>query len=142
MVTIIKIDKKEGSGWVFEINEAFKSVHGIEIFDCILVKDSDCGNFEKLFLFMDNYEMNTFINLLLERDIAVYSKVDFTKDLINIVNTNKVSEFKSTFNQMDELDNIINTFTFNHIDIDMVLDKISDLGKSGLTENDFAILSA
>ena len=142
MVTIIKIDRVEGNDWVFEINEIFEETHKMVIFDCVLVKESPCGKFEELFLFMDNYEVNTFINLLLERNVGVYSKVDFTKDLIAIVNGNTIDEFKGTFNGMNEFDNIISSFVLNHIDKDMVLDKLSALGITALTESDYTILDA
>jgi len=142
MVTIIKIDKVDGKGWVFEINEAFNDVHGFDIFDCILVKETDCGNYENLFLFMNTYQVNTFIGLLLERNMSCHSKVDFTNEMVNIINSNKVAEFKSTFNGMDDFDDIIDVFTLNNIDKDMVLDKISSLGSTALTENDYVILRA
>ena len=51
MVTIIKIDKVDGKEWVFEINEAFNSVHEFDIFDCILVRESDCGNYELILVY-------------------------------------------------------------------------------------------
>ena len=71
-----------------------------------------------------------------------YIDLNDLNNLSKYFKNNTIDEFKSTFNGMDDFDDIIDMFTFNYIDKDMVLDKMSALGSDSLTENDYVILKS
>jgi len=140
MVTILKVKNESDDNVGFRINEAFKDAHGFSIFDKILVRDSDCGEYEYLYLFVNQIEVNTFINIILSEDTTIFNKKDFTDDLINIIVNNKLDTFKSKFEEHYEFDLLITSFYLESITKDIVLDKICFSGKDSLTKIDYEIL--
>ena len=68
--------------------------------------------------------------------------VDFTEELLKIITTNKLSDFKNQFvlDYNVEFDELINLFYEEHVTIDVVLDKANDYGFDSLTERDYSVL--
>jgi hypothetical protein len=110
----------------------------------ILTKNSECGNFEYIYFFEDEYICNSFIRILLDSKFIIFETKDVTEHICEIVNSNKLEEFKSELCQSskDNFDLIISAFVFEHITKDMVLDKINALGINSLTEQDYSILKS
>jgi|DEB19_MinimDraft_2_1074335.scaffolds.fasta_scaffold168467_1 hypothetical protein len=140
MVTILKIKNNSDFDVNFKINDEFEDANGFSIFDRMLVKDSDCGEFEYLYLFINQVELNSFMNILLDNDSTIFHKYDFTDDLINIIINNKLDEFKSKFEIDFDFDELLNLFYNESITKDIVLDKICFSGKDSLNESDYNIL--
>jgi hypothetical protein len=140
MVTILKIKNNSDFDVNFKINEEFEDANGFSIFDKMLVKDSDCGEFEYLYLFINQIELNSFMNIVLDNGSIIFHKYDFTDDLINIIINNKLEEFKSKFELEFDFDEIFNLFYNESITKDIVLDKICFSGKNSLNELDYDIL--
>ena len=140
MVTILKIKNDSDSEVNFRINDNFRDINGFSVFDRMLVKDSDCGEFEYLYLFLNQVELNSFINIALAEDTTIFYKYDFTDDLINIIINNKLDEFKSEFELEFDFDELLGLFYDESITKDIVLDKICFSGKNSLNESDYNIL--
>jgi hypothetical protein len=140
MVTILKIKNDSDSEVNFRINDNFRDINGFSVFDRMLVKDSDCGEFEYLYLFLNQVELNSFINIVLAEDTTIFYKYDFTDDLINIIINNKLDEFKSKFELEFDFDELLGLFYDESITKDIVLDKICFSGKNSLNESDYNIL--
>lgn len=140
MVTILKIKNDSDSDVNFKINDEFEDANGFSIFDRMLVKDSDCGEFEYLYLFINQVELNSFMNILLDNGSTIFHKYDFTDDLINIIINNKLVDFKSKFEIDFDFDELLGLFYNESITKDIVLDKICFSGKDSLNESDYNIL--
>lgn len=141
MVTVLKVKNESDSNVGYRISEAFKDVHGFSIFDRMLVRNSECGEYEYLYLFINEYELNTFINIILTEDTTIFNKRDFTNDLIDIIVNNNLDEFKSKFELFFDFDDIIGDFYLKAITKDIVLDKMCFSGKDSLTKFDYKILN-
>ena len=140
MVTILKVKNESNSDVSFKINQEFIDAHEFSVFDRMLVKESECGNYEYLYLFLNQAELNTFINIALKEDTTIFYKNDFTDDLINIIINNKLDEFKSEFDLGFDFYELFTFFYLESITKDMILDKICFNGKDSLTKYDYEIL--
>jgi hypothetical protein len=138
MVTIIKIKNIKDTSWVIDMERMFEDTHGFNFTDCMLV--SDCDKYEYLYLFMNDFEIQTFLNLLVEFKVEVLSRTDFTEEMIDVLMNNDIDKFKENFNGMTYLEEVIENFGFQNIDKDMILDKISKHGIKSLSDFDYKIL--
>lgn len=143
MVTILKLDNKDDNNeMIYTIYEEFIEAYNVSIFDRMLIEISPCRKYELLYLFMDQEELNTFINLILDCNLTIYSKEDYTDKLISMVVNNKMDDFKSKFMDIYGFDELIVYFYESTITKDNVLDKASFNGFDSLTENDYKILKS
>jgi hypothetical protein len=143
MVTILKLDNKDDNNeMIYTIYEEFIEAYNVSIFDRMLIEISPCRKYELLYLFMDQEELNTFINLILDYNFTIYSKEDYTDKLISMVVNNKIGDFKSKFMDVYGFDELIVYFYESTITKDNVLDKASFNGFDSLTENDYKILKS
>jgi hypothetical protein len=142
MVTIVKVKRVEGTDWVSDMERMFEDTHGIDFYDCMLVHDSVCREYEYLYLFMNDYEINTFLNLLVEFKIEILSKNEFTEKMTYIMMNNDIDNFKEKFNGMAQFDDVVRDFGFNNINKDMVLDKILKYGINSLNDIDYKVLES
>jgi len=140
MVTLIKIENNVKNVNVGTIFGNFEDVYGFDASDRMLVNESEDGLYEHIYLFLNAYEVSGLINLFLENGVTIYSKSDVTDKIIEMINKNKIDEFKSNFGSDYDFDELIKEFSINHITTDMVLEKITNLGISGLTKTDYIIL--
>lgn len=140
MVTLIKIENNQKDVNVTSIFGGFEDVYGFDASDRMLVNESEDGLYEHIYLFLNAYEVSGLINLFLENGVTIYSKSDVTDKIIEIINKNKIDEFKSNFGSDYDFDELIKEFSINHITTDMVLEKITNLGISSLTKTDYIIL--
>lgn len=142
MVTILKVKNEvENNEKIYSIYFEFTERFGFSIFDKMLIKTSSCDTYEYLYLFMNVDELNGFIGLLLEQNITIYSKKDYTNELLSIIINNKVDEFKNEFDSSFNTDELISIFYDVAVSKDDVLDKASYNGFDSLTENDYRILN-
>jgi hypothetical protein len=143
MVTILKLDNKDDNNeMIYTIYEEFIETYNVSIFDRMLIEISPCRKYELLYLFMDQEELNTFINLILDYNFTIYSKEDYTDKLISMVVNNKIDDFKSKFMDVYGFDELIVYFYESTITKDNVLDKACFNGFDSLTENDYKILKS
>lgn len=143
MVTVLKVDNREDNNeMIYTIYEEFIEVYNLSIFDRMLIKISPCKKYEFLYLFMDQEELNTFINLVLDCNLTIYSKEDYTDTLISMVVNNKLNEFKNQFMDTYSFDELMLHFYKSSITKDNVLDKACFNGFDSLTEIDYKILQS
>lgn len=140
MITLIKIKNDQTNDTIEKIFNSFFDNYGFDISERLLVNQTEDGEVEEVYLFLKPYEVNGLINLLLENKVTIYSKSDVTNDFIKMINTNEIDSFKTNFGPEYNSDELIKEFTVNHITQDMILDKITNIGISGLTETDYVIL--
>lgn len=141
MVTILKIkNEDDNNDQIYSIYEDFIDIYDFSIFDRVLINISDCDKYEYLYLFLDQEQLNVFINLLLEYDITIYSKEDYTDKLKSIIINNQLDLFKDKFLDLYSFDELIEFFYETNITKDDVLDKASFNGFNSLTDNDYKIL--
>ena len=142
MVRLLKIENLACASLYFDVLEDFRDMYEIDMSDFMLVKESPCTKYEYLYIFLPEHQIKTFVNLIHQYEIKLYTDVDFTEELLNIVTTNKLSDFKNQFvlDYNIEFDELIDIFYDNHITVDMVLDKINDHGVNSLTERDYKVL--
>jgi hypothetical protein len=144
MVTKIKISNELDEEKLLKVFHDFLNEHVMFLQYSILSKESECGNFEYIYFFEDEYICNSFIRILLDNKFIIFETEDVTEYICEIVNSNKLEEFKNELCQSskDNFDEIISTFIFEHVTKDMVLDKINALGINALTEQDYSILKS
>ena len=140
MVTVLKMYNPGGYEMGLKIDSDFYDIHNFSVFDRMLVKESVCGEYEYVYLFLNQLELNTFINIILSEDTIIYEKYDFTDELIKIIINNKVDEFIDEFVLDFDFDYILKLFYSESITKNIVLDKICFNGKESLTEYDYEIL--
>ena len=140
MVTLLKIKNDQTNESISNIFELFIDNFGFDASERLLVNDADNGESEEIYLFLEPYQVNGLINLFLENKVTIYSKADVTNQFIEMINSNQINDFKSNFGPEYNTDELIKEFTVNHITQDMVLEKITNIGISALTETDYIIL--
>lgn len=142
MVALLKIENLACASLYFDVLEDFRDLHEIDMSDFMLVKESPCTKYEYLYVFLPSHQINDFVKLVKEYDIELYSDIDFTEDLLEIILTNKVDVFKQQFvlDYNIEFDELIDIFYDQHVTIDMILDKANDLGFESLTKRDYKVL--
>ena len=138
MVTILKVDNVGDNNQIMPIVFDFQEKFGVSPFDKMLIRE--VGEHEYLYLFMNQEELNAFINLMLEQDMTIHSKTDYTEKLISLIINNKLHEFTNMFEDMFDIDAIISEFYNSNITKDNVLDKAIANGFGSLSENDYRIL--
>jgi hypothetical protein len=142
MVTVLKVDNVEGNNVkIYSIYFEFMDIHGFSIFDKTLVKTSRCGEYEYLYLFMNQEELNSFIGLLLDKDMTIYSKKDYTDEMVSIIVNNKIHDFKEEFESSFDIDTLIKSFYETSITKDNILDKINLNGIKYLNDYDYKVLN-
>jgi hypothetical protein len=140
MVTLLKIKNDQTNENISNIFELFIDNFGFDASERLLVNDADNGESEEIYLFLEPYQVNGLINLFLENKVTIYSKADVTNQFIEMINSNQINDFKSNFGPEYNTDELIKEFTVNHITQDMILEKITNIGISALTETDYIIL--
>jgi hypothetical protein len=142
MVALLKIENLACASLYFDVLEDFRDLHEIDMSDFMLVKESPCTKYEYLYVFLPNHQINDFVKLVKEYDIELYTDVDFTEDLLEIILTNKIEVFKQQFvlDYNIEFDELIDIFYEQHVTIDMILDKANALGFDALTKRDYDVL--
>lgn len=140
MVTLLTIENEKGSLKYMDIFSDFDDVNGFSLTDKILVNESDCGAYEYVYVFLPQDTLDSLINIILNHNTVIYSKKDFTNEMVDILMTNTLDTFKSTFEPYYEFDSIVSDFYNENIDVDMVLDKANRYGFDLLNENDYTVL--
>jgi hypothetical protein len=142
MITKIEIDINVENEKVFKSIKDFWKKKLIDLEDIVLMKDSECGKYEYVYIFSDESTSNLLVNIFLKNEITIFKRIDFTQDMINIINSNELENFKNSLSCTENFDEIMHPFIFEHITKDMVLDKINALGINSLTEQDYSILKS
>lgn len=140
MVTLLTIENEKGSLKYMDIFSDFDDVNGFSLTDKILVNESECGLYEYVYVFLSQDTLDSLINIILNHNTIIYSKKDFTSEMVDILMTNSLDTFKSTFEPYYEFDSIVSDFYNENIDVDMVLDKANRYGFDLLNENDYTVL--
>jgi hypothetical protein len=142
MVTILKVNnEQENNEKIYSIYFEFIERYGFSIFEKMLVKTSSCDKYEYLYLFMNQDELDGFIGLLLDENMTIHSKQDYTEKMLSIIINNKLDEFKEQFEPTFDTDSLISLFYDSVVTKDDVLDKVNSNGFESLTEDDYRILN-
>lgn len=142
MVTVLKVNnEQENNEKIYSIYFEFIERYGFSIFDKMLIKTSSCDKYEYLYLFMNQNELNGFISLLLDENMTIHSKQDYTEKMLSIIVSNKLDEFKEQFEPTFDTDSLISSFYDLVVTKDDVLDKANSNGFESLTEDDYRILN-
>jgi hypothetical protein len=141
MVTKIKVSIDTDLSTLFDVSSDFQEMSNLDILDHMLVEITECGNFEYLYLFMDVQSTTTFINLLLNYDIAVYEKSDYYGKFKEMIKSNTIDDFKNRLSDLISYDTIIDNFYRDFILVDDVLDKINLCGTESLNDLDYMTLN-
>ena len=141
MVTKIKINIDVDLSTLFNISSDFQEITNLDILNHTLVEITECGNFEYLYLFMDEQSVTTFINILLGYGIAVCEKYDYYSEFKQMIKTNTIDTFKNRLSDLISYDTIMDKFYKDFIIIDDVLDKINLCGVDLLNERDYKVLN-
>jgi hypothetical protein len=142
MVTKIKISNEVNQDELMKVIQGFWSENYLDLQSVTLCKDSNCGKYEYIFVFCEEEDVKSLINIFLRNKISIFEIEDVTDYICEIVNSNKSENFKNELSQYskESFDDIISNFILEHITKDMVLDKINLLGIQSLTEQDYSIL--
>jgi len=142
MVTILKVNnEQENNEKIYSIYFEFIERYGFSIFDKMLIKTSSCDKYEYLYLFMNQDELNGFIGLLLDENMTIHSKQDYTEKLLSMIVNNKLDDFKEQFEPTFDTGSLISLFYDSVVTKDDVLDKANSNGFKSLTEDDYRILN-
>jgi hypothetical protein len=142
MVTILKVNnEQENNEKIYSIYFEFIERYGFSIFEKMLAKTSSCDKYEYLYLFMNQNELDGFIGLLLDENMTIHSKQDYTEKMLSIIINNKLDEFKEQFEPTFDTDSLISLFYDSVVTKDDVLDKANSNGFESLTEDDYRILN-
>jgi hypothetical protein len=142
MVTVLKVNnEQENNEKIYSIYFQFIERYGFSIFDKMLIKTSSCDKYEYLYLFMNQDELNGFISLLLDENMTIHSKQDYTEKMLSNIVNNKLDEFKEQFEPTFDTDGLISLFYDSVVTKDDVLDKVNSNGFESLTEDDYRILN-
>lgn len=142
MVTRIKISNEVEQNGLMKVVQDFWAENYVDLQSVTLCKDSNCGKYEYIFIFCEEEDVKSLISIFLRNKITVYEVEDVTDYIFEIINSNKLEDFKNELCEFskDNFDETISRFTFEHITKDMILDKINTLGIQSLTEQDYSIL--
>jgi hypothetical protein len=141
MITILKVKNEDDNNeQLYTIYEEFMDMYDLSIFDRMLITVSKCDRYEYLYLFLDQEKLNMFINLLLDNDITIYSKEDYTDKLISIIVNDKLDDFKNEFIDNYNFDELMEYFYETTITKDNILDKACFNGFESLNDYDYQIL--
>ena len=101
-----------------------------------LVAVEDFGDFDVLYLFLEEYKIQKFMNIL-DKFRVLLETGDITEDVLMARKMGK--EFTETF-EMESFRKILERFIEKNLTIDLVLDKINEQGIGSLNEIDKKIL--
>jgi len=101
-----------------------------------LVAVEDFGDFDVLYLFLEEYKIQKFMNIL-DKFGVLLETGDITEDVLMARKMGK--EFTETF-EMESFRKILERFIEKNLTIDLVLDKINEQGIGSLNEIDKKIL--
>ena len=119
----------------------FEEIHNLDLSSRFIITKSKCNNFEYLYFFLNQYQLNSLINIINNNNIEILDKKDFKNDLLKIINENNLEKLREIFEDKDSFDFLVKEFYLNYVSKDMILDKMLNIGKSFLTEIDYEILS-
>jgi hypothetical protein len=104
--------------------------------DAIVVEE-DVNGFDNVVLFLEDCKINEFI-LFCDDEHIIQDHYDISNELLSGDNLKPVIK---KMMDSDEFSSKFNCFIEKNLTVDMVLDKISQFGKEGLTEIDKKILT-
>jgi hypothetical protein len=144
MVTKITVPTDITEEQAIAVFRHFNENTGLFLHEHLLTEDSKCEKYEHTYIFGDEIICNAVINAMLENNVPVLGKEDFTNSLVEIVNSNRIQEFKKSLNEDYEetFDMLFDEFINGNVTKDMVLDKINALGMKSLQEHDYKILKS
>lgn len=97
MVTKLIIANDPNKQKSIRIIDSFEDQTGLDLMDHCLIKVSPCKKYESVYVFLKKENLNTLINLVLEEEITIYSKKDYTQVLSEKIKKGKLSKFKDSF---------------------------------------------
>ena len=90
MVTKLKIQNDPDKQKSIRVLENFENKTGVDLMEHCLVKISPCKKFEYVYAFLQKDQLNVLLNLILEEEIIIYSKKDYTQRIANKIKNGKL----------------------------------------------------
>jgi hypothetical protein len=125
MVTKLKIQNDPDKQKSIRILDIFKKKTGLDLMDHCLVKVSSCKKFELVYVFLNTSNLNSLIGVILEENITIYEKADYTERIANKVKNGKLLQFKSEFVCEPQINDNFSKIIENNIPQELVVKKIA-----------------
>mgnify|MGYP003383972176 CR=1 FL=1 len=125
MVTKLKIQNDPDKQKSIRILDIFEKKTGLDLMDHCLVKVSPCKKFELVYVFLNTSNLNSLIGVILEENITIYEKADYTERIANKVKNGKLLQFKSEFVCEPQINDNFSKIIENNIPQELVVKKIA-----------------
>lgn len=119
------------------MNDAELLNHIYSNFDYVEYTDSD--EFECMFCSIDDYNLSKILDFYNKFEIN-YEVIDLTKEVFFDISFPIIYENQYKIDVTRDIINLISEFKFNYTDVDVVLDKINEMGIKSLTDFDKSVL--
>jgi hypothetical protein len=119
------------------MNDAELLNHIYSNFDYVEYTDSD--EFECMFCSIDDYYLSKILDIYNKFEIN-YEVIDLTKEVFFDISFPIIYENQYKIDVTRDIINLISEFKFNYTDVDVVLDKINEMGIKSLTDFDKSVL--
>lgn len=116
------------------IFDSFFEEYNVDLLEVALLKTSDCNQHDIMYTFFSKEMVDYLVNLFIESEISIVSREVCTNEIVNIIITNNVSNFKSEFDYTIGFDELIESFSKEEIIVNAILEKVSKEGKESLTD--------
>ena len=123
----------------FVFNSFFEK-YNIDLLEVSLSGASECGQYDIIYTFFSKEMVDHLTELMIEADITIFKREDFTNQIIKLIIDNDLESFKNKLDYVVEFDNIIDIVSEEEIIVDTILDKILNEGENSLTEREQFIL--
>jgi hypothetical protein len=120
------------------------SMHDAELINHVYsnidyVEYTDNDDFECMFCSIDDYNLSKILDFYNKLQIN-YEVIDLTKEVFFDISFPIIYENQYKRDVTRDIINLISEFKFNYTDVDVVLDKINEMGIKSLTDFDKSVL--
>jgi hypothetical protein len=120
------------------------SMHDAELINHVYsnidyVEYTDNDDFECMFCSIDDYNLSKILDIYNKFEIN-YEVIDLTKEVFFDISFPIIYENQYKRDVTRDIINLISDFKFNYTDVDVVLDKINEMGIKSLTDFDKNVL--
>lgn len=122
------------------IFDSFFSEHNIDLLDVALFRKSDCNQYDIIYTFFPIEMVDFLVNLFIDSEISIVSREVCTNEIVDIIISNDVNNFKNQFDYTIGFDELIESISKEEAVIDAILRKVSKDGKDSLTEHQISLL--
>jgi len=122
------------------IFDSFLAEYDVDLLDIALFKTSDCNQYDIIYTFFPKEMVDFLINLFIESEISIVSREVCTNEIVNIIVSNNINDFKSQFQYTIGFNELIESISKQEVVVNAILEKISKSGKDSLSEHQISLL--